>query len=432
MRRHIRFRTASVALVAFAFACLSVLAAAPQAAAQSVESFYRGKTINVIIGSSVGGGYDQYGRLLARYLGAHVPGRPELIPRNMPGASGRKALSYIYSVAPADGTHIGIVTRNTHFDPLLYGDKSIDVDPTKLVWLGSANSEVSTCVTWHTSGIASVEDAKKGMTIGASGPTSTDVLMSRILNRIAGTKMRVILGYPGSTEVHLAMERGEVTGRCGFGWDSIVSRYASWIEEKKINILVQLATKPHPDIPNVTFIFDLANNDLEREMLMVFAVPNQMGRPYFMRPGIPEDRLKALQAGFDAAMKDPALLEDAKRQNLAIDPMNGDEVAEHVRRVYQTSPEAMALVREILDSKDGLEQRKENYYTVDAVLRSVKKKGRELEFEDKGKQVRAMLTGSSKVTIGGADGNSAGLKEGMACTVTYEGHLSVAKTVACK
>ncbi len=421
---------------AVVFAALAVFGAGNTAQADAVSDFYKGKKGAMIIGSSVGGGYNQYGRLVARHIQKYIPGKPDIVPKNQPGGSGRKALNYVANVAKADGLTLSIIGRNTHFDKLLFEDKSVDVDATKLVWLGSANSEVSLCVSWHTTGINTLKDVgSKGMTIGSSGPTATDTLMARLLNQVAGTKIKVILGYPGSTEVHLAMERGEVTGRCGLGWDSIVSRYAKWLSGKKINLLVQLASEKHPELSNVPFIMDFARNDAERQMLKIFTTPNQMGRPFYARAGVPADRVKALQKAFMAALKDPKLLAEAKKQRLAITPLSGEVVAKMVKEVYSSSPEALKLARAIVTSKEKLERRKENFYTVNVVLDDVKKKGKEVRFKDKGKTVRAMITKGkrgTKITIGGKKAKRGKLKAGLNCAVTYEGNLTVAKKVACK
>lgn len=424
------FATAAV------FAVAATAGAGSSAKADSVSDFYKGKKGAMIIGSSVGGGYNQYGRLIARHIQRHIPGKPDIVPKNQPGGSGRKALNYVANVAKADGLTFSIIGRNTHFDKLLFEDKSIDVDATKLIWLGSANSEVSLCVSWHTTGINTLKDVgTKGMTIGSSGPTATDTLMARLLNQVGGTKIKVILGYPGSTEVHLAMERGEVTGRCGLGWDSIVSRYAKWLSGKKINLLVQLASEKHPELPNVPFIMDFARNDTERQMLKIFTTPNQMGRPFYARAGVPADRVKALQKAFMAALADPKLLADAKKQHLAITPLSGEAVAKMVSEVYSSSPEALKLARAIVTSKEKLERRKENYYTVNVTLDDVKSKGKEVRFTEKGKAVRAMITKGkrgTKITIGGKKAKRGKLKAGLACAVTYEGDLTVAKTMVCK
>lgn len=410
------------------------MAGGQQASAGAVEDFYKGKKGTMVIGSSVGGGYNQYGRLIAKHISRHVPGNPEFLAKNLPGASGRRALNYIVKVAPADGLTIGIIGRNAHFDALMRGRKAVDVDATKMVWLGSANSEVSTCVSWHSSGINSLKDAtKKTMIIGASGPNATDNLMARLLNRIAGTKIKVILGYPGSTEIHLAMERGEVSGRCGLGWASIVSRYYRWVKNKKINILVQLANEKHPDLPNVPFIMDFAKNDVERQMLRVFTTPNMMGRPFFMRPGVPKDRVAALQKAFMAALKDPKLLAEAKRMNLAISPLSGQEAARLVKEVYATPPKALAMMREIINSKEKLETRTVKWQIVTGTITKVKGRGK-IVFKISGKKKKyqtRMRKRYTKVKINGKKAKSKAVKIGMVCKIWYEGHKSSAGRVEC-
>ena len=405
-------------------------------AADPIADFYKGKKGAMIIGSSVGGGYNQYGRLIARHIARHVPGRPEFIPRNMPGASGRRALSYVVTVAPANGLTIGIIGRNAHFDKLMRGarHKSINVEATDMVWLGSANSEVSTCVSWHKSGINNLKEAgTKGMVIGSSGPNATDTLMARLLNRVAGTKIKVILGYPGSTEVHIAMERGEVTGRCGLGWDSIVSRYYRWVENKQINILVQLAERKHPALAGVPFILDFAKNETERQMIRVFTIPNEMGRPFFMRPGVPKARVKALQTAFMASLKDKKLLSEAKKMNLAISPLSGVDAEKLVKEIYATSPEALALMRSIVNSKEKLETRKVAWQIVTGTISKIKNRGK-FDFKVAGKSKTyssAMKKRYTKIKVNGKKAKSKAVKVGMVCKIWYEGHKSTAGRVEC-
>src|SRR5262245_27363681 len=209
--------------VVCSFTCM--LAAGP-AAAQGVADFYKGKQIDLYIGTPPGGGYDQYGRVLGRHMSRHIPGNPAIVYRNMPAGGGRQAMNHVYNVAPADGTAIGITIRNIGFDPL-FGETATMIDALKLTWLGSLNNEIPVCVAWHTSPFQIIDDIRKNeIVMGSSGLTASDAIHAKLLNRIAGTKIRLIHGYNGSTGVHLAMERGEVQGRCGLGWDSIVSRYA--------------------------------------------------------------------------------------------------------------------------------------------------------------------------------------------------------------
>jgi tripartite-type tricarboxylate transporter receptor subunit TctC len=403
------------------------------ASAASVADFYKNKKMTIIIGSTVGGGYNQYGRLLGRHMGRHIPGHPSFLPKNLPGAGGRRALAHIAKRAKNDGTVLGILVRSTFFDKLMYPKKAIDVDPSKLSWIGSANKEVGTCIAWHASGFKTLGDTKKRVsTMGSSGPAASGTIFPKVLNQVADTKMKIILGYPGSTQVHLAMERNEVTGRCGMGWDSLMARYRSWYFDKKVHIFLQIGLNKHPKLPDVPLLIDLARNEKEKQMLTLFSAPNDMGRPYFGPPKIPADRLKALQVAFLDTMKDKKFLKEAKKLNVAISPMSGPDVAALVTRIWNTPKDVAAMAQAVLASKKGLEERKTNYRTVQVKLTKTNKKGSKVYFVDKTKKVYAAVHGRrTKITIGGKKAKRKNLKKGMSCAITYEGHKTLAKTVKC-
>jgi tripartite-type tricarboxylate transporter receptor subunit TctC len=422
--------TKALTILAVGFGAAFVVAVGSASAAD----FYKNKKISIIIGSSVGGGYNQYGRLVGRHMGRHIAGNPGFVPKNMPGASGRRALAYVANVAPRDGTVMGILVRTTFFDKLFYPKKAIDVDPTELTWIGSANREVSTCIAWHTSGIKTIKDAQEKVTLmGSTGPTSSSTIFGTALNQVAGTKMKIILGYPGSTQVHLAMERGELTGRCGAGWDALMSRYQHWKTENKINVFVQIGLRKHPDLADVPLLTDLARNDLEKKMLILFSAPHDMGRPYFGPPKVPADRLKVLQDAFMETMKDPKFLREAKKLDVPISPISGSEVTALVKEIWTTPKDAVAMARAVLASKEGMENRKTNYRTVDVTLTKTNKKGSKIYFTEDSKTVFAAVSnGGTKITIAGKKAKRSKLKKGMSCAVTYEGHQTQAKTVICK
>lgn len=330
---------------ATALACC-VLTATAQA--ETPEEFYKGRRVELIVGSGAGGGYDEYARLLARHMGKHLPGEPSIIVKNMVGGGGRTAAQHIYSVMPKDGSGFGSTLRQVAFEPLYQNDTS-KMDGTKFSWIGSLNSEVSLCVTWHTKNIKSIDDARKReVLIGASGPASSDVILARVLNRFAGTKLKPVLGYPSSTEVHIAMERGEVDGRCGLGYDSLMARYRRWVNDKSVDLLAQFALKKHPDLPNVPHVMDLVRNEEDRQIAELLLGPNVMGRPFFGPPGVPADRLAALRSGFVKAAQDPDLLAQAKKQNNVITVITGDEVEEMVKRIYKTPRNVVAVTNEII------------------------------------------------------------------------------------
>jgi tripartite-type tricarboxylate transporter receptor subunit TctC len=332
-------------------AALAIAVYAGAAAAQPAAEFYAGKQIDMFIGTPTGGGYDQYGRLLGRHMSRHIPGGPQIVFKNMPAGGGRQAMNHIYNIAPPDGTAIGITIRNIAFDPLL-GETATKIDALKLTWLGSLNNEVPVCVAWHTSPFRTVEDIRKAeILMGSSGPTASDAVHAKLINRIAGTKIKLIHGYSGSTGVHLAMERGEVQGRCGLGWDSIVARYSHCVKDNKISILAQFGLSKHPDLPQVPLIVDLATTAADRQLADLLLAPLEMGRPFFAPPGVPADRVQILRRAFDAAAKDAELLADAEKQKVELFPMTGEAVEALVRRIYATPAEVVEIGKQLSSGK---------------------------------------------------------------------------------
>jgi tripartite-type tricarboxylate transporter receptor subunit TctC len=307
--------------------------------AQSVAEFYKGKTVEVYIGYSVGGAYDVYARLLARHMGKHIPGNPTLVPKNMEGAGSLRLANWLYTVAAKDGTVFGSIGRGAPFDPLL-GRTGAQFEATKFSWIGSANDEVSICAAWHTTPIEKLEDlTAKEMIVGGVGGSNDTDQFPRVVNGVLGTKMKVISGYPGGAEINLAMERGEVQGRCGWSWSSIVATHPQWVKEKKIKILAQLSLAKHPDLPDVPLIMDFAKTDQDKQILRLIFARQVMGRPFLAPPGIPADRLAALRKAFMDTMKDPDFLAEAKKSELEITPVSGEEIQKLVEEVYQTPKE---------------------------------------------------------------------------------------------
>jgi tripartite-type tricarboxylate transporter receptor subunit TctC len=279
-----------IAAATLAFALPSI------ARAESVADFYKGKTVEMYIGYSVGGGYDIYARTLANHMGRNIPGSPTVVTKNMPGAGSLVLANWLYNVGPKDGTAFGIIGRGTGFDPLL-GSKKAKFEATKFNWLGSMNDEVSVCVAWDTTGVKTIDDAKKKeVTVGGTGAAADTDQFPKVLNGVLGTKFKVVTGYPGGNEVNLAMERGEVGGRCGWSWSSVVATHMPWIKEKKAHILVQLALTKHPDLPNVPLVMDLAKSKEATQMLKLVFSRQPMGRPFLAPPSVPQDRVTALRA----------------------------------------------------------------------------------------------------------------------------------------
>jgi tripartite-type tricarboxylate transporter receptor subunit TctC len=340
-------------------ACGRVLAAALATAlplsiarAQSPAEFYKGKTVEFYIGYSVGGGYDLYARTIARHIGKHIPGNPTVVPKNMEGAGSLRLANWLFRVGAKDGSVIGTIGRGTGFDPIL-GQQGAQFDGTKFTWLGSANNEVSVCVSWNaTSGIAKFEDLlNKEMTVGGTSSSADTDQFPRIMNGVLGTKMRIVSGYPGGNDVVLAMERGEVKGRCGWSWSSVVSTHRIWLDEKKMTVLAQLALQKHPDLPDVPLIIDLAKTDEQKQILKLIFARQVMGRPYLAPPGIPADRAAALRQAFMDTMTDKDFLADAEKAQLEITPVDGAGIQKLVTEVYQTPPEVAKKAAELLNVK---------------------------------------------------------------------------------
>jgi len=326
-------RGAAVAMLSFSLVSL--------AEAQSPAEFYKGRSLELDISSSVGGGYDAYARMLARHIGRFIPGNPVVVPKNMEGAGGLRLANFIYNAAPKDGTTFATIYRGTIFDPLL-GGKGAQFDATKFTFIGSANNEVSVCVTWHTTGVTRFEEAlAKEVVVGASGPSADTYQFPKIVNGVLGTKFKIITGYPGGNDIDLAMERGEVQGRCSWSWTSLKATRRAWVGEKKINILFQMGLSKHPDLPDVPLIVDLARNEDDRAVLQLIFARQVMAWPYLAPPGIPKNRADALRQAFMETMSDKDFLADAERSRLEVRPVAGEDIQRLVTQVYGT-PAAIA------------------------------------------------------------------------------------------
>ena len=330
--------------IARAAAMLALMPAAI-VAAQTSADFYKGRNIEMYIGYSVGGAYDLYARVISRHMGKDIPGSPTFVPKNMEGAGSLRLANWLYRVAPKDGTAIGTIGRGIAFDPLLVG-KGDQFDATKFNWLGSANNEVSVCVAMQGSGITKFEDLyTKELTVGGTGSSADTDQFPRVLNNVLGTNFKIVAGYPGGNDVVLAMERGEVKGRCGWSWSSVKSTHKSWIEEKKMVVLAQLSLNKHPELPDVPLVMDLAKNDEQRAILKLVFARQVMGRPYLAPPELPADRVALLRKAFSDTMKDKDFLTDAEKSQLEINPVSGEEVEKLVKEVYATPADIIAKAK---------------------------------------------------------------------------------------
>jgi tripartite-type tricarboxylate transporter receptor subunit TctC len=314
-----------------------VLALAFPAHAQSVEEFYRGRSITILVGFTAGGGYDLYARLLGRHMGRHIPGNPTIVVQNMPGAGSMKAAQFVYGIAAKDGLTLATVSRGGVTDPLLSG---ANIDPTKLTWLGTITSETSVCATWKTSPVKAWPDMfAREFSLGGSAVGADPDTFALILRNVFGAKVKLVTGYPGGNDINLAMERQEVDGRCGWSWTSLKSQ-KTWLPQ--INVLAQFNLEKNPDLPDVPMALERAASDEQRQVLRLLIAGQYVGRPFFTSPDIPADRKAALRAAFDATMKDPQFLADATKLDLEISPIAAGPIDAFLADLYRTPKDVVA------------------------------------------------------------------------------------------
>lgn len=328
---------------------LLCLVAAPAHAQDDVAAFFKGKTIRIVVGSGVGSGYDITARTLARHLSAHLPGNPLIVVQNQPGAGGAIMTNSLYASGPFDGTVIGAPFNGTPTMPLL-SPQSARFDADKLIYLGSTNRETQVMYVWATVPVQTLLDAKTTeLAMGAQAPGSTQYDYPVLLNRLLGYKFKVITGYESTPKIHLALERGEVQGTIA-NWSTLKALNSNWLAEKKIRLLVQWGLKKLPEIGDVSSIFDYVKADADRAALKLAVARLEFGRPFFVPPGVPADRVAALRQAFDATVKDPFFLTDAARAKIDIDPLGGADVQALVEDVSHTPADVVARVREALES----------------------------------------------------------------------------------
>ena len=340
-----------VARVLCTWLTLAAFAASPAGAA---DDFYAGKTIDMLIGLSSGGGYDIYGRTLARYLGRHIPGNPQIVPQNMPGAGSLKLVNYLYNVAPKDGAAIGIFAPGVIAQPLLGHAEGAQFDATKFGWLGSVSEEISVCAYMASTGIASVQDMRtKPTVIGASAAAPKALCSPPSCATCFTCRSGSLPVGPGGAEITLAMQRHEVDGRCGWSWTSLVSRNKAMLTAKDINVTLQFALSQDndPNLAGVPLIVDLTKDPAERAALKLIVSRQNMARPFAVPPGVPPARLAMLRDAFDATMKDPDFLAEAHSADLEVRPVTGAAVEALIKDIYASPPEAIKLATDAMQAK---------------------------------------------------------------------------------
>jgi tripartite-type tricarboxylate transporter receptor subunit TctC len=319
-----------------------VAAAIHQARADDTPEFYKDKLITILVGYTPGGSASFYAQAVAKHMGKYLPGHPKFVVQHMPGAGGLLMADHLYNAAPRDGTVFGITVRTAGIAPLL-GNTKVKFDGRKFGWIGSAAVEYSTCFSWKTSPVKTLADAQnREVIVGSAGADATASLWPRAVNALVGTKFKIVTGYPGSNEVVLAVERGEIDGYCALSWTYIKLRKADWLKDKKINLLFQMGLQKHPDLPNVPLISDYAKTKEDRQIFDFALAPQGMGRPFLAPPGVPPERLQALRVAFERTLKDPQFLEEAEKLALEVEHVSGEAVSAIVDQLY-------ALPKSVID-----------------------------------------------------------------------------------
>ena len=329
---------------------LILAAAAPSVKADPVADFYKGKQINWVLSAGAGGGYSSYAHAFQTYFQKHIPGNPNIIVQNMPGAGGIRAMMFFASVAPKDGTTIGLVHSSVPFAPL-FGLKGAQFDPRKFEWIGSVNKATGICVAWHTSPIKTAKDLwEKEFIVGGTGAGSQMETLPAMLNKQFGTKMKVISGYKGGNDVYLAMERGEVMGRCGGLISSIQSTRPDWFPQKKVIVPIQISASRDPMFPDSPAIIEYAKDLKTKQVLELVLAPMEIDRPILAPPGTVPERVAALRKAFHETMIDPAFIAEAKKENIEISEITGEGVQKIIETAYSLPSDVVETAKESMGS----------------------------------------------------------------------------------
>jgi tripartite-type tricarboxylate transporter receptor subunit TctC len=329
-------------------AVLLLLSLLPPQAGHADDDFYKGRQISWILSADAGGGYASYARAFAPYFASHIPGKPAIVIQHMPGAGGIRAMNYLESVAPRDGTAIGLVHSSVPFAPL-FGVRGAKFDPRRMHWIGSLDANIAICIAWHASRIKSWQDVfDKEFTVGGSGVGSQMETMPAMLNKLFGTRMKVVSGYKGGNEIYLAMERGEVDGRCGGLVSSINATRPDWFTQRKITVPIVVALERSRLFADVPAIGEFAKDERSRHMLRLFATPQAMDRPILIPPGVADERVAILRAAFHAAVNDPAFIAEARKQHLEVEEVAGDHVAALIADAYALPTDIITTAVEIM------------------------------------------------------------------------------------
>jgi len=317
--------------------------------ADPVADFYRGKSITMLVASGVGGGYDTYARVFARFAIKHIPGNPNIIAKNMPAAGGLAAASALYNNADRDGLSIGAFANVSTLDPL-FGNPGARYDSRKFGWIGSIGKLQNVCATWHTSPVKTIDDAKKREVIVAgAGASSNTAVVPRIVNELLGTRFKIVSGYDPAGGLTMAVESGEAEGICGLSWSTMKASRPDWISGKKLNVIVQMSMERLPELPDVPSVLDLITDPERKRVLELILIRQETGRPFASAPDTPKERLAALRTAFDQTMKDTEFLAEAERNQMEIEPLTGTQIEDFLTKAYASAPEVIAKAAALVE-----------------------------------------------------------------------------------
>jgi tripartite-type tricarboxylate transporter receptor subunit TctC len=337
---------------------VAAVIAAPTAGLAQAD-FYKGKSIELIISTGAGAAHDSNARTIARYLGNYIPGNPTIVPKNMPGAGHIRAANYVFSQAPKDGTTIGTFIPIFVMAQILGRSKSIQFNPARFEWLLSTSSSNSTVYVWHTTGVKTLEDAtKKEVTMGGTGVGSYTVIYPTVINSVLGTKFKIVMGYKSTTEIGLALERGEIQGRAGNNFNSLKVEHTDWLKAGKINLLAQVGLERNPEFSNVPLLTDFAKADETRRLLSFFSTDVVLGRPFVTSPGVPAERVAILRKAFESVMKDAGYLAEMKKSGLDVSPVSGVRLQKIVSDFMSTPAAIVAKAKQAMEPRDLIKRAK--------------------------------------------------------------------------
>jgi tripartite-type tricarboxylate transporter receptor subunit TctC len=337
----------SIGLVAF-----TAIASTSAHAQESVADFYRGKTVNMIIASAPGGGYDTYGRIVARHIGKYIPGQPTVVPQNLPGAGGTTAATHVYKIAPKDGTFIGAIHPSNILEPILNPTMNVQYDPQKFIYIGSANSDAYVCYVRRDAATKFEDATKKEILLGAQSVSTSTYTFPTLLNSVLGTKFKVITGYTGNREIFAAIEKGELQGQCGAGWMSVSVPRPDWFRDDTslVSVIAQESLKGHPDLDKkgIPRALDMVKTDAQKRSLELLYSMGVYGRPFVVAPEVPKDRVDALRAAFMKTFEDKEFITEAERMKLDVLATPGEEIQALIQKIYKTPEDVVKSTRKAL------------------------------------------------------------------------------------